>query len=133
MYDTILNILFIIILFYILITSYIEYQKELEFKQNYITDHNELEDKLLECQNSKLYNIYQTLSEEDKKFLDIYINYSRIKQKSDKSKYNKLYKGIKNQLVYGTILTILLKGANSHTILNSLKQNTFQQFGTNFL
>ena len=133
MYDTIINILCIISLIYILYQSYIEYQKNKEFKNNFITDYKELHDKLQHCQNSKLYNIYQTLSEEDKKFLDIYINYSRIKQKSDKSKYNKLYKGIKNQLVYGTILTILLKGANSHTILNSLKQNTFQQFGTNFL
>lgn len=132
MYDNIINFLFIFALFYIIINSYIEYKKELEFKEKYITDHNELEDKLIECQNSKLYQIYQNLSEEDKKFLDIYINYSRIKQKSDKPKYKKLYNGIKNQLLYSTILTVLLKG-NVKGIIPVLRQNTLQQFGTNFL
>lgn len=132
MSEYIINTLFIFALIYIIINSYVEYQKQLEFNQKYITDHNELEDKLLECQNSKLYNLYQNLSEDDKKFLDIYINYSRIKQKSEKPKYQKLYNGIKNQLIYSTLLTIILKG-NIKSIIPVLKQNTFQQIGTNFL
>ena len=132
MYENIINLLFIFTLFYIIFNSYLEYKKELEFKKQHITNHNELEDKLIECQNSNLYHIYNSLSDEDKKFLDIYINYSRIKQKSEKPKYKKLYNGIKNQLLYGTVLTVILTG-NFSAIIPVLRQNTFQQFGNNFL
>jgi hypothetical protein len=132
MNDKIINILCIIALIYILYQSYIEYQKDLEFKDNFITDHKELENKLQQCNNSKLYNIYKNLSKEDKKFLDIYINYARLKQKNNKPKYNKLYNGIKNQIIFSTILTFLLK-RNSTNLLSTLRQNTLQQFGTHFL
>ena len=132
MYENIINSLCIIALIYILYQSYIEYQKDLEFKDNYITDHTELETKLENCQNSKLYNIYKNLSKEDKKFLDIYINYARLKQKNNKPKYSKLYNGIKNQIIFSSILTFLLK-RNSTNLLSTLRQNTLQQFGTHFL
>jgi hypothetical protein len=132
MYDYIINTLCLISLLYILYQSYIEYNKDLEFKQTYITNHDDLEDKLAECNNSKLYNIYQNLSEDDKKFLEIYINYARIKQKNNKPKYNKLYNGIKNQIIFSTTLSLLLK-KNPANIFSSLKQNTLQQFGTQFL
>ncbi len=132
MYDNLINGLCIIALIYILYQSYVEYQKDLDFKDNFITDHKELENKLQQCQNSKLYNIYKNLSKEDKKFLDIYINYARLKQKNNKPKYNKLYNGIKNQIIFSTILTFLLK-RNSVNLLSILRQNTLQQFGTHFL
>ncbi len=132
MYDTIINILCIISLIYILYQSYIEYQKNKEFKNNFITDYKELHDKLQHCQNSKLYNIYKNLSNEDKQFLDIYINYARIKQKNNKPKYNKLYNGIKNQILFSSLLTLLLK-RNSSNIISSLRQNTLQQYMTHFL
>lgn len=132
MYDNLINVLCIIALIYIIYQSYIEYQKDLEFKDRFITDHNELETKLEQCQNSKLYNIYKNLSNDDKKFLDIYINYARMKQKNNKPKYNKLYNGIKNQIIFSTILTFFLK-RNSTNLLSTLRQNTLQQFGTHFL
>ena len=132
MYDHFINIICIISLLYILYQSYIEYKKDLEFKQTYITNHDDLEDKLAECNNSNLYNMYQNLSEDDKKFLEIYINYARIKQKNNMPKYSKLYNGIKNQILFSCILSLILK-RNPSSLFSLLKQNTLQQFGTQFL
>lgn len=132
MYDLIINIICIIVLFYIIYQSYIEYNKSLEFKQLYITDHNELEEKLDTCKNSQLYNIYQNLSEEDKKFLEIYINYARIKQKNSKPRYTKIYNGIKNQIILSTLLAIIMRKTPGN-IMTLLRQNTLQQFGVQFL
>jgi len=132
MYDSIINTLCLIAVLYIIYQSYLEYKRDLEFKQEFITDHNDLENKLNDCKNSQLYDIFQNLSDDDKKFLDIYINYARIKQKNNKPKYNKIYNGIKNQIIFSTIISLMLK-KNPSNIIPSLKQNTFTQFSSHFL
>jgi histidinol phosphatase-like PHP family hydrolase len=132
MYDSIVNALCLFALLYIIYQSYIEYKKSLEFKQLYITDHNELHEKLNECKNSQLYNIYQHLSEEDKKFLEVYINYARIKQKNSKPRYTKIYNGIKNQIILSTVLAIIMR-KNPGNIMTLLRKNTLQQFCVQFL
>lgn len=130
-HEKIVNAVFIMAVLFMIYQSYIEYKKNREYENIYLTDHKNIEDKLSECENSNLYQLYKNLSDDDKKFLEIYINYARIKQKTDKPKYTKIYKGIKNQILISSIISLLLKGSHS-SLLHLIKQNTLQQFGTTF-
>ena len=130
----IINISICIAIIYLAYEYYNEYAKEKEFNNKFITDPENLEENIKNNVyiDSNLAEIYNNLSEADKNFLNDYINYARIKQKTEKPKFNKIKNNIKDQYLINIFLTMVFQ-RNIGSIVNAFKQSTLQQFSSSIL
>lgn len=130
----IINISICFAIIYMIYNFYDEYKKEEEFNKKFITEPENLDENIKNnlYDNSQLVEIYNNLSDNDKRFLNDFINHARITQKTEKTKYNKLKNTFKEQFLINTFITILFQ-RNIGSIINSFKQNTLQQFSSSLI
>src|SRR5690349_19601567 len=88
-YVDIIILLFLLITIYELYKSY-NYNKE--FNDKFITETGDFDYKLDKYKNSKLYHKYESLSEEDKEFVNDYIIYVYLNNKENRPEFPKKLK-----------------------------------------
>lgn len=114
----------IIISIYILYNDYIY---ECENSDKFIMDYKDFENNIDKYNNSDLYKMYTNMSENDKKFVNDYIIYTRTKYKKEKPTFYTKIKRIRNQVILASIASILL-AKTSMGFFGALKQNYIQYF-----
>lgn len=125
--NILVNILTIIVILYCIYKIITEYQNEKQFSQKNITSYSDLEQINNKYQNTKLYNIFHNLSDDDKEYLYHIINAERLKYKEKKPKITKKINLLKSQLIYNMIITLLIKQKFS-AVIDSFKHNTLLTF-----
>jgi len=118
-----INIFTIGIIIYFIYTLIYEYINYKDFDKDNITKSSDLDLISEKYKNCNMYQVYNSMSEEDKEYLYHIINYSRIKYKEDRPSYQKKLKSIKGSLFGNMVISILLKN-NLNAGFNSLKHNT---------
>jgi hypothetical protein len=121
------NIIFVIIILSSIYILYNDYKYECENAEKFILDHKDFENHIDKYNNSDFYNLYKNMSEDDKKFINDYIIYTRIKYKKEKPNFRSKLMKIRNQVFLATIASILV-AKTSVDFLNTLKKNYVQFF-----
>jgi hypothetical protein len=122
-----INIIITIIILSSIFILYNDYKYECENSDKFMLDYSDFEKSMEKYKESDYYSIYINMSENDKKFINDYINYSRIKYKKEHPVFRNKLKKIRNQVIFATIASILL-AKTSVGFFTALKQNYVQYF-----
>jgi hypothetical protein len=118
----------IILISILLISIYILYKDyKYENETDFITDCKDFENNTNKYENSNLYHLYSNINDNDKVFINDYINYINIKYKKEKPAFYKKINRIRNQVLFASIASILV-AKSSIGFLESLKKNYIQFF-----
>lgn len=128
----IINIIYFMImlyLVYVFIQDYIDHKNN---KNKYILCTDDFERNLHNYSDSKLYNKMNNLSDNDKKFLNDYIVYIMIKHKSEKPNLNKKINAIKYDVIIPSLIAHV-HNFSIYSILLAFRQNILQHFTTKII
>lgn len=125
------NIITILIILYFIYQFILDYKKEQEFHNNNVSTYTDIDNFIIQYNDSDLCKLFNRLNKKDKEFLYHLINSQRLKYKEENPKLTKRLKSLKTQLFYNMIITFLLKQKTS-AMFDSLKHNTLFAFFSGF-
>jgi|Laugresu1bdmlbdd_1035124.scaffolds.fasta_scaffold05769_2 hypothetical protein len=128
MNNNIINAIYILIILYLLYNIYDDFKYHKNNKDNYVLCLDDFEKNLDNYKESNLYNKFNNLSDNDKKFLNDYIIYIMLKYKDDKPNFNKKIDKWKYNVIFPSIIANIHRISSGEFLLSSFKTNVLHHF-----
>ena len=122
--SSVIVIILVCIIIYYLFSDLLYYDKE---EDNYFTEVGDFEKYQYRYNNSKLYQQYMQLSDDDKYFINNLVNKCHLENKTNKPKFNKRLKDLRNRLILGTLISSIIF---SSSLIKVFKLNIVNYFIT---